>query len=258
MSTNNSSEELYRQDTAACVSLSKSTISKTRTGSTGPNCLAPVRGGGGDLVASKVCVKNFFWKKFSRPNRSGDRRRRRLSRPPNPCQVVLFKELLSTKPNPGELGGGGFLKTPEPPVNRAFQPIHRTRNRSFRDRRKPPRKAAWLPRFVTEAIRLKRGNYANQPREARPFRTPPPRQNPRKLASPKAPRPARLRARAGCRPPTPESARGIFEAGQLSGKASLRERDAPARPTPPLYRYAGSRLPGWPRRSGTSRGRRWR
>ena len=153
----NSSEEPYRQDTAACVSLSKSTISKTRTGSTGPNCLAPVRGGGGDLVASKVCVKNFFWKKFSRPNRSGDRRRRRLSRPPNPCQVVLFKELLSTKPNPGGLGGGGFLRKAGPPVNRAFQPFRRTKKPKFQDRKKPPGSAALAPPFVTEAIRLKRG-----------------------------------------------------------------------------------------------------
>ena len=39
----------YRQDAAACVSLSKSTMSKTSTGFRPPRCLAPADGGGGLL-----------------------------------------------------------------------------------------------------------------------------------------------------------------------------------------------------------------
>ena len=38
------------------------------TGKTGPHCFAPVVGGGGDIVASEVCVKKLFWKNF--PGRS--------------------------------------------------------------------------------------------------------------------------------------------------------------------------------------------
>ena len=33
---------------------------KDQTGWAGAHCLAPVSGGGGDVVASEVCVKNFF------------------------------------------------------------------------------------------------------------------------------------------------------------------------------------------------------
>ena len=50
----------HRKNTAACVSLSKSTISKTNTRETRGHCLTPVRGGGGDVVASVVRVKRFF------------------------------------------------------------------------------------------------------------------------------------------------------------------------------------------------------
>ena len=57
----------HRKNTAACVSLSKSTISKTYTREAQGHCLAPVCGGGGDLVASEGQVKNFFSKKFSVP-----------------------------------------------------------------------------------------------------------------------------------------------------------------------------------------------
>jgi hypothetical protein len=42
----------HRQDTAACVSLSKSTISKTKTEKPRPHCFAPVVGGGGVLAVS--------------------------------------------------------------------------------------------------------------------------------------------------------------------------------------------------------------
>jgi len=58
----------HRKNTAACVSLSKSTISKTNSRKTRRHCFAPVSGGGGDLVASEVCVKNFFYKNFSKPS----------------------------------------------------------------------------------------------------------------------------------------------------------------------------------------------
>ena len=65
-----------------------------------PHCLAPVSGGGGDVVASEVCVKNFFWKRFLGSSRPGGRRRRRFSRLRFPRQAVLLKELLSAFPTP--------------------------------------------------------------------------------------------------------------------------------------------------------------
>jgi len=100
----------HRKNTAACVSLSKSTISKTNTRKTRRHCFAPVLGGGGDLVAPEVCVKKFFRKTFS---------------------II---------PGP-EAGGGGFLRKPTPRVNRTFQPFHNTENRSLQAAKNPPEEA---------------------------------------------------------------------------------------------------------------------
>lgn len=94
----------HRKNTAACVSLSKSTISKTYTRETQGHCLAPVCGGGGDVVASEVLVKNFF-------SRSPQRR---------------------TDP---EIGGGGVLATPHFRVKLFFLKNFFRRKRPRRDRR---------------------------------------------------------------------------------------------------------------------------
>jgi hypothetical protein len=56
----------HRQDAAACVSLSKSTMSKTRTGLPAHR-LAPGVGGGGYLVASVFSVNRLFRAFFSPP-----------------------------------------------------------------------------------------------------------------------------------------------------------------------------------------------
>ena len=123
----NRSEERFRQNTAACVSLSKSTISKTNTGKTRPHCFTPVSGGGGDLVASVFRVKQFFLKNFS-----------------SPCR---------TRRN----GGGGYLMKAEPRVNRTFEPFQNPKPEGP-GRRKPPEKAARPPSCVfndsTEARKL--------------------------------------------------------------------------------------------------------
>ncbi|WP_293422798.1 hypothetical protein, partial [Phenylobacterium sp.] len=57
----------YRQNAAACVSLSFSTMSKTVTGSRPPHCLAPVAGGGGYLVADLGGVNRPFQAFFTPP-----------------------------------------------------------------------------------------------------------------------------------------------------------------------------------------------
>jgi hypothetical protein len=141
----------HRKNTAACVSLSKSTISKTYTRETQGHCLAPVCGGGGDVVASEVLVKNFF-------SRSPQRR---------------------TDP---EIGGGGVLATPhfrvklfflknffrrkrprrdrrerlpkdnQTPCQPGFSAIPQTRKPKLQDRRKSPRKARKPPRSLPRAI----------------------------------------------------------------------------------------------------------
>jgi hypothetical protein len=54
--------EEVRQDAAACVSLSNSTMSKTRPPQiteNRPRCLAPAVGGGGDVVASTFSVNRL-------------------------------------------------------------------------------------------------------------------------------------------------------------------------------------------------------
>lgn len=57
------------QDTAACVSLSRSTISKTQEPENRSHRFAPGCGGGGDVVASLFRVKRSFRRKipFQRP-----------------------------------------------------------------------------------------------------------------------------------------------------------------------------------------------
>ncbi len=57
-----------------------------------PHCLAPVSGGGGDVVASEVRVNKFFRRTSQRRHRPGGRRRQRCSRLRFLRQVVLFKE----------------------------------------------------------------------------------------------------------------------------------------------------------------------
>ena len=100
---------------------------------------------------------------------AGGRRRRRFSRLGSLCQELLLEEVLAAVPNPVGPGGGGFLKKAVPRVNRAFQPFRRDKNRSFQSAKNHPGKPHWLPRFVTEAIRLKRGDYVEPAREARSF-----------------------------------------------------------------------------------------
>ncbi len=88
--------EDHRQDTAACVSLSRSTISKTRTGG------FPVP-----------------------PLSARQRRRRRISRLGFPCQAVLPEEKPSfPDPRPEETSGAAgaaSLKRPVPRVNQTFR-----------------------------------------------------------------------------------------------------------------------------------------
>ena len=52
--------EAYRQDAAACVSLSKSTMSKTETDNAGPTNYARRRRGGAYLVAGPWAVNRPF------------------------------------------------------------------------------------------------------------------------------------------------------------------------------------------------------
>ena len=90
-----------RQSAAACVSLSKSTMSKTRTASQRPHRLAPGVGGGGYLANLEFRVKSFFSKLSDKPaNQPGGPRQRRqlLKKPPNPVKLFLeenFEALLA-------------------------------------------------------------------------------------------------------------------------------------------------------------------
>ena len=92
--------EGYRQSAAACVSLSKSTMSKTRTAPSPENQshrLAPGVGGGGYLANLEFRVKSFFSKLFDlTANQPGGLRQSRqlLKKPPKPVKL-FFKEKLS-------------------------------------------------------------------------------------------------------------------------------------------------------------------
>ena len=129
------------------------------------------------------------------PFNARGRRRRRFSRLGSPCQELLLKEVLDTVPNPSGPGGGGFLRKAISCVNRAFQPFHKPENRSLQSAKNRPRKPHWLPRFVTEAVRMKRGDYSEPTREARSFYPPTSPRNPGDLRPQRPRRPARLRAR---------------------------------------------------------------
>ena len=119
-----------RQDTAACVSLSRSTISKTQEPEDRPHRLAPGCGGGGDVVASVFRVKRFFWRRtsFQRPRPEarealfsasfvcvkrfflkknlclqpplGGRRRRLSKEAVSPCQPGIFSHFAAQRPKP--------------------------------------------------------------------------------------------------------------------------------------------------------------
>lgn len=97
----------YRQDTAACVSLSRSTISKTQEPENRSHRLAPGCGGGGDVVASPSPVKRSFRRRppFSGPAR---RRGRRCLAPHFSASSGSFlKKNLSLQTTPEGGGGGG-------------------------------------------------------------------------------------------------------------------------------------------------------
>ena len=238
----------HRKNTAACVSLSKSTISKTYTRETQGHCLAPVCGGGGDVVASEVLVKNFF------------------SRSP----------LRRTDP---EIGGGGVLATPhfrvklfflknffrrkrprrdrrerlpkdnQTPCQPGFSATPQTQKPKLQVRRKSPRKARKPPRSLPRAIWSKRGNYASRMTEARSFSTSHPVPAPRKPRPPRPRRPARLRARPGFRRPPADSASGFFRARIKPGDDSCSANAGhPGRQPapPPLLFFSRRRCPGRP------------
>ncbi|WP_206435296.1 hypothetical protein, partial [Sphingomonas koreensis] len=81
-----------RQSAAACVSLSKSTMSKTRTASQRPHRLAPGVGGGGYLANLEFRVKSFFSKLSDKPAnqpQGHQRSRQLLKKPPNPVKQLF-------------------------------------------------------------------------------------------------------------------------------------------------------------------------
>lgn len=113
--------EDHRQDTAACVSLSRSTISKTRTGG------------------------------FPAPPFSARcRRRRRFSRLGFPCQAVLFEEEpFSSEPLLEETSGAAgaaSLERTDPCVNRLFSEVFSPfRSWKLRRQRRPHREVWGFP-----------------------------------------------------------------------------------------------------------------
>ena len=82
----------YRQDTAACVSLSRSTISKTQEPEDRPHRLAPGCGGGGDVVASVFRVKRLFRRRTSFRRPRPEAREAGVYRLIFLRQAVLFEE----------------------------------------------------------------------------------------------------------------------------------------------------------------------
>jgi hypothetical protein len=117
----------HRKNTAACVSLSKSTMSKTREPQKRPNRLTPDLGGGGDLVAPEV----------------------RVNRPPK--RISTPSPTLAGQPvQPLEVGGGGSLRKADLRVNRVFSDHFAKKNKAFRPQ-KTVRRSERLPSdFVAE------------------------------------------------------------------------------------------------------------
>ena len=114
-------------------------------------------GGGGDVVASEVCVKKFFWKNFlgrSDPEVGGGGV---LGPSIFRVKLFFFKRTSLGDPGPKD-GGGGFLKKADLHVNRAFQPFRRSENRSFPGRRKPSGEARGFPliSFPNDSIGARR------------------------------------------------------------------------------------------------------
>jgi hypothetical protein len=187
-----------------------------------PNCLAPVRGGGGYLAAPVFRVKQFFLKNFlfTKPLRE-ERRRRLSSEGRSPCQP----------------GFSAFLRFPKPKLRRPQQTAGKTE-------RHPSTQSS----NSIEARNLTEPTDQSK----KLFQTPAPTKTP-KTQSPK-PRWAS---------PSPSEA-AIYEAlfTRAIGKTGFCDlstdravihsaRPGPIRrPTPPLYRCAGFRLPAWPGRSG--------
>jgi hypothetical protein len=93
-----------------------------------PNCLAPVRGGGGYLAAPVFGVKQFFLKNFLFTKPSPEERRRRLS---------------SESRSPCQPGFSAFLRFPKPKLQKAAE--NRRGNREA------------YPQSIS-AIRLSRGD----------------------------------------------------------------------------------------------------
>src|SRR5690606_34069701 len=137
-------------------------------------------------------------------------------------------------------------------VNQAFQPFCFFRNRSFEGRSKPPGKPRGYPSTQSSDSIEARNLTEPTDQSKKLFQTPAPTKTP-KTQSPK-PRWAS---------PSPSEA-AIYEAlfTRAIGKTGFCDlstdravihsaRPGPTRrPTPPLYRCAGFRLPAWPGRSG--------
>ena len=130
----------YRQDTAACVSLSRSTISKTQEPEDRPHRLAPGCGGGGDVVASLSRVKRSFRRTISFQRPRPEAREALFSASFSCVKWFFLKKNLCLRTAP-EGGGGGSLRRTVLRVNRAFQPFCGAEDRDLPDRRKPPSEA---------------------------------------------------------------------------------------------------------------------
>jgi hypothetical protein len=92
---------VHRQSAAACVSLSKSTMSKTRTapisGRTSPIRLAPDVGGGGYLANLRNRVKSFFQKTLRQTPpanpKASQQSRQLLKETTKSSQAIILKKL---------------------------------------------------------------------------------------------------------------------------------------------------------------------
>lgn len=145
----------YRQDTAACVSLSRSTISKTQEPENRSHRLAPGCGGGGDVVASPSPVKRSFRRRppFSGPAR---RRGRRCLAPHFSASSGSFlKKNLSLQTTP-EGAAEAALQEAASPRQPGFSAIPRIEGRSLQAAKNRPESPRGSPLF-RPTIRLERG-----------------------------------------------------------------------------------------------------
>ncbi|WP_183254879.1 hypothetical protein [Brevundimonas basaltis] len=113
-----------RQDTAACVSLSRSTISKTQEPENRSHRLSPGCGGGGDVVASLSGVKRSFRRTISFQRPRPEAREALFSASFFCVKRFFLKKNLCLQTAP-EDGGGGSLRKAVLRVNRAFSAILR-------------------------------------------------------------------------------------------------------------------------------------